>query len=173
MKPALKKHRLGQTGTPRARTPQQLARQDRAFHLSVVEGKSYREIAKELGCDKDTVTDDIRHESERRAAELDDAGMRQTAKAQSVAVYRHVIRLALAKGARYDQVVKLITGEIEVDPETEAERQKKGTGGGKASVTDRTLGDIVAAQTRIDKLLGVDAPTRVDLGLQQLIDALG
>lgn len=160
----------GQNRTPRARTPQQLARQERSFILSVVEGKSVREIAAELHVDKDTIVKDIRHESERRSAEL--ADQREVEKARSIAVYRHVIKLALAKGARYDQVVKLITGEIEIDPETEEERQKKGTGGGKASVTDRTLGDIVAAQTRIDKLLGVDAPTRVDLGLQQLIDAL-
>lgn len=163
--------KAGQTGTPRARTPQQLARQARAFQMSVVEDKSIREIAADLGVDKDTINSDIRHEGERRAAEL--ADQRDVEKARSIAVYRHVIKLALAKGERYDQVVKLITGEIEIDPDTEQERQKKGTGGGKASVTDRTLGDIVAAQTRIDKLLGVDAPTKVDLGLQQLIDALG
>ncbi len=53
----------------RARTPAQLARQQRVFALTVYEHKTYREIAAEVGISLETVVNDARCEQKRRDAE--------------------------------------------------------------------------------------------------------
>ena len=42
--------------------------------------------------------------------------------------------------------------------------------GGK--VVDHTLDAMLKARERIDKILGIDAPTRIDIGLTSLLEAL-
>lgn len=153
-KPAKKGAETGQTPTPRARTPQQLARQERAFAMSVLGGQSVRDIAAALGIDKDTAAADIRHEEQRRADEL--GVRRENEKARSVAFYESVADLALKRAAVSDEIL------VQIRDGTECEKK----------VSDRSYGDAIKARERIDKILGVDAPTRVDLGLQQLLDAL-
>lgn len=53
----------------RARTPAQLARQQRVFALSVYEHRTYREIAAELSIALETVVNDARCEQKRRDEE--------------------------------------------------------------------------------------------------------
>jgi len=55
----------------RARTPAQLARQQRVFALSVslYEHKTHRQIAAELGISLETIVSDLRHEQKRRDEE--------------------------------------------------------------------------------------------------------
>lgn len=53
----------------RARTPAQIARQQRVFALSVYEHKTYREIAAELSIALETVVNDARCEQKRRDEE--------------------------------------------------------------------------------------------------------
>ena len=157
--PASKKNRSAQNEARRARerTAQQLERQENVFRMSVVQMKTTREIAKELSISQQTVTSDIRHEAARRADEIKERRAEELAR--SVSVYQNVQRLALNKGQRYDKVVeKMLDG--------------GGEKGGRASVTDRTLDSIISAQERIDKLLGLDAPTKVEVGLSALLDAL-
>lgn len=138
----------GQSGTTRTRTPQQLERQEKAFHYSVVDGKTYREIALLLGCDKDTVTKDIRAEQERRSEEI--AERREVEKARAVAFYERVIGKAMVKSDILDGLLL--------------------TPGSK--VNDHSLEAAIKARERIDKVLGIDAPTKIDLGVQTLLDAL-
>ncbi|MDB5069607.1 MAG: hypothetical protein JWM87_718 [Candidatus Eremiobacteraeota bacterium] len=141
-------------GQPRARTAQQLERQEKAFLASVIDGKSVREIAAELGVDKDTVVSDIRHEEQRRADE--NAERREADKARSIAFYETVARRALRRAEISDEILEQIRDG--------AECEKK--------VSDRSFDAALKARERIDKLIGLDAPTKVDLGLQQLMDAL-
>lgn len=54
----------------RERTAAQLQRQERVFALSVLDGRTHREIAKELGLDRGTVARDLRAEAERRSEEI-------------------------------------------------------------------------------------------------------
>lgn len=131
-----------QIGTAvRARTAQQLARQERVFELSVLEGKTYREIMAELGIASDTLVDDMRYEEARRADEL--AARRETALARSVAFYDTVKKKALNRADN-----PLMPGD------------------------SGRYADALKAQERIDKLQGLDAPTRVDVGVVGLLAAI-
>jgi len=140
------KDESGQSGTTRERTPAQLERQEKAYDLHI-SGKTYRQIAEILSCDKDTVTTDIRAEQQRRADEI--AERREVEKARAVSLYERVIDRALKKSDIYDELV--------MQP--------------GAKVTDRTLEAVIHARERIDKVLGVDAPTKIDLGLDKLFTA--
>ena len=129
----------GQTRAPtRARTPAQLERQEKAYHASVVLQMSHRAIAKELKVDKDTIADDIRHES--RARVEANAANREYNQANALAMLAEVIRRALRRDSR-------------------------------GQVGDRSLDTIVRAQEQIHKLLGLDAPTKVEVGIQDFLKA--
>lgn len=80
--------------TARGRSAAQLDRQERAFALSVLDGKTYRVIAGLLGCDKDTVTRDIRAELTRRADEI--ADRRELEQAQHLALIEDLYQKAMA-----------------------------------------------------------------------------
>jgi len=156
----IKTHR--QTGTPtrarasgtlvkpaeRPRTPAQLERQERAFMLSVTQGKSVREIGAELGIDKDTVASDLRREQDRRAEELGER--RENERIRAVAFYESIIGRAIAQSDRLDALLAA----------------------GKGGFSDRSLDVAIAARTRIDKILGIEAPTRIDPGFDVLLAAL-
>ncbi len=116
--------------------------------LSVTKGKSVREIGAELGVDKDTITSDLRHEQERRAEELGER--REGEKVRAVTFYESIIGRAMAQSDRNDALLAA----------------------GKGGFSDRSLDVAIAARSRIDKLLGLDAPTRVDTGLEMLVAAL-
>lgn len=142
--------RNGQSGTTRtrARTPAQLERQEKAYALHI-EGLTYREIAEALKCDKDTVTRDIHAEWERRSSEIEER--REFEKARAVNFYERVIGRAMKKSELYDTLLSERAG---------------------AKVTDHTLDSAIKARERIDKILGIDAPTKIDLGLEKLVQAL-
>jgi len=118
--------------------------QEQAFLLNVIHGKTCREIGKELGIDKDTASKYIRDEEKRRGQELSDARDAHTARA--VAFYSAVA----TKGIKLAEKAE------------EAFMQPLARG----------LDSAIHARERIDKLLGLDAPTKVDVGLQKLVDAL-
>jgi hypothetical protein len=128
----------------RARTSKQLERQEKVFNLSVLEDKSYREISAELGIAMQTVVDDMRHEALRRADEI--AARRDTELARGIAFYDRAVK----KGMQL------------AEKSTEAFMQPLARG----------LDSAIKARERIDKLLGLDAPTRVDVAVQGLVEAL-
>lgn len=134
--------------TERARTPAQLKRQESAFMLSVTKVKSVREIGAELGVDKDTITSDLRHEQERRAEELGER--REAEQVRAISFYEGIIAAAMAKSDRLDALLAA----------------------GKGGFSDRSLDVAIAARSRIDKLLGLEAPTRVDTSIEMLVAAL-
>lgn len=119
--------------------------QEEAFLLNVMEGLSCREIAERMGIDKDTAAKYIRVETERRAKEL--GGERDKHTARAVAFYSTVAAKAVKLADKADAAFMqpLVKG----------------------------LDSAIHARERIDKLLGLDAPTKIDMGLQSLIDALG
>lgn len=147
-----------QTATTRARnrksngkerrTVIQKERQEKVF-LRHVGGETIRQIAADLRCSTATVTRDLRAEEARRADEL--AERRATETARAVAYYEEVARDAKRRGEFYDELL--------------AERNG-------AKVSDHTLDARIQARTRIDKLLGIDAPTKIEVGVQALVDAL-
>lgn len=146
-------NRKGNNGKTR-RTPQQLERQERVYLLNVVKGMTIRAIAAELGICANTVVADIKCEADRRAAEL--AERRETERAASVAFYDDIAARALKKSDQYDTLVDQALANPEL----------------AARVTDRALDAALQARTRRDKILGLDAPTKVDIGIQSLLDAL-
>lgn len=170
-----------QTGTSRVqsrpRTPHQLDRQEKCFTLSI-EGKSYRTIAAEMKIDMKTVMTDVAAEQQRRADEL--GARRETEKARAVATYENVIRRAVMKSEVMDRIADAAMADVEHAREQERRRVDNGERppayeeqrdfGFKCN--DRTLDAILKARERIDKVLGVDAPTKVDLGLSALLEAL-
>lgn len=137
----------GQSGHSRARTPAQLERQTKAYEMSI-DGMSHRAIADKLNVDRKTVAADIHAEATRRADEI--AKRREVEKARSVSTYERVIQRAVKKSDMYDEIAL--------------------TPGSK--VTDRTLEAIIHARERIDKVLGIDAPTKVEIGVESLLKAL-
>lgn len=137
-------------GKGKVRTPLQLDRQERVFELSVMQGKTMRAIAAELDIACETVTLDLRCEQERRSDEI--ASRRDQEKARAVEFYQKIIAKALVKSELYDTLL--------------AERAG-------AKISDHSLDAALKARERIDKVLGVDAPTKVELGIQSLLDAIG
>lgn len=134
--PSAEQKPVVQSRTTRKRTPRQLERQEKAFAMHL-DGMTYREIAAELKCDKETVQHDIHHELERRAEEL--AEHREVEKAHQLALVDDLYKKSMAN------------------------RSNAGTG---------ALGAAGKALEMRAKLLGLDAPTKIDLGLSTLVDAL-
>jgi hypothetical protein len=147
------------TPRARARTARQLERQERVFVRSVVDGLPYRAIAAELGVCLSTIVKDIRHEEERRAEELGER--REVEKARAIAIYERVILEGLRLARKADESVEY-----------------GGDGAGPAGVAApfaslaRGLDSAVRARERIDKILGVDVPTKVDSAMEKLLQAL-
>ncbi len=138
----------------RPRTPRQLKRQEDVFLANVIEGKTVRALAAQFKISQETVISDIRHEEQRRADE--NASRRETDKARSIAFYERVGSRALKRAE--------VSDEILVQIRDGAECEKK--------VNDRSFEAAIKARERIDKLLGLDAPTKVDLAVQGLVEAL-
>lgn len=137
------------------RSPQQLERQAKVFEYHVVEANTVRATAKQFSITTDTVISDVRYEAARRSDEL--AAKREHEKAVAVEFYSGIIRRALKRAKVSDDILDKILSDPFFD----------------AKISDRSLQDALNARERIDKIIGLDAPTKVDLGLQQLIDALG
>ncbi len=129
------------------RTPQQLERQERVWKLSVLEFKTIRAIAAEVKIAQETVISDLRYEFARVEAETE--RRRANEQAISIATYQGIAVDAIRKGEMYDGIA--------------------GAGG---KVVDHTLDARLKARERLDKILGIESPTRVDLTMQTLIDAL-
>jgi hypothetical protein len=129
------------------RTPAQLARQERVFALSVIEGKTTRQIAVLEGIDRGTVIADLRHESARRAEDL--KANREFEIERALSFYDEIAAMAVLKSKMYDGIARA---------------------GGK--VVDHSLDAALKARERKDKILGIDAPTRIDVGLATLLEAL-
>jgi predicted transcriptional regulator len=117
---------------------------EQAFMLNVVHGKTCRQIAELLGINKETASIYIREESKRRTASLDAERDSQTARA--VAFYDNVaaIGIELAQKSHEPFMQQLIKG----------------------------LDTAVKARERKDKLLGLDAPTKIEVGLEDLLKAV-
>lgn len=145
-----------QTGAinARTRTAKQLARQERVFALSVLYDRSVRAISVEIGIAQSTVITDIRREQERRSVELGER--REIEKVRAVAFYEGVIGRAIRKSDANDELIARAIADRTYD----------------LRMNDRALESAIKARERIDKLLGLDAPTKIDLGLQTLLDAL-
>lgn len=105
--------------------------------MSVVDGKTYREIAKELAISLETVVSDIRYEAQLRAEERSE--LREADLAVQLAMTERV----------YQKSMDL------------ADRPGVGA-----------LPTAAKAAEMRSKLLGLDAPVKVDLGVEKLIDAL-
>ncbi|TAM90621.1 hypothetical protein EPN42_05620 [bacterium] len=144
-------------GKGRTRTPAQLERQERVFELSVMDGKTVRAIAAEVGISQDTVISDLRHEGQRRSDEI--AERREVEKARAVSFYSHVAQEGLRLAAEADGVEE-IGGSDEQPPRLVS----------KAALA-RGLDSAIKARERIDKILGIDAPTKVEVGIEKLLQA--
>jgi hypothetical protein len=145
----------------RARTPQQLDRQEKAFKLSVEEGKTVRAIAAELHVNKDTVVEDIRCESLRRAEE--NAARREVDRARSIAFYERAAAEGLRLAEQSDGIESIGVEGGEDDPPPRLV-SKQGL--------IRGLDSAIKARERIDKLLGLDAPIKVETDVDKLVAAL-
>jgi hypothetical protein len=145
--PAAKTTPLKRSNGKNRRTAVQLERQEKAFLLNVIECRTIRQVAIDLGVSQETVISDIRHEMELRAKENESRREHDTA--VSIARYQGVITKAEKKSELYDGIA--------------------GAGG---KVVDHSLDAILKAQERIDKLLGLEAPSRIDLGLSTLLEAI-
>lgn len=141
----------GRKGTSRARNPRQLERQNKAYNLHLVDN-SYDTIAAELGVDRKTVMRDIKAEAKLRAAELGER--RATEIARSVDLYAEVIARAGKRAKLADEILEKIKN------------------GSEARVTDQSLQVMINARERIDKVLGVEAAVKIDVGMQPLLEAL-
>lgn len=135
-----------ESSRPKGKRSPELTRslQEQAFYLNVVEGLSYRSIGERLNINKDTAHAYVRAESARRREDIEAA--REDEQARSLAFYDHVAAKGIEMAAKADGpfMQPLIKG----------------------------LDSAIRARERRDKLLGLDAPTKVDVGLQVLIDAL-
>jgi hypothetical protein len=121
----------------RRRTALQLSRQEQVFELSVLQGKTIRQISAQLEITQETVIKDLRAEEARRSEEL--AAQRENAQARHLGMIDHL----------FERSMDL--------------RGIPGTG---------ALGAAAKAVEMRAKILGLDAPTKVDLGVQALWDAL-
>jgi len=142
------------------RTPQQLERQERVFNLSVIENKTIREIAAEESINPATVMSDLRHEEQRRADEISER--RELEKARAISFYSHVAQEGLRLAAQADGIEEIGGGDDDEKPPRLVS---------KAALA-RGLDSAIKARERQDKILGIDAPTKLDVGLQLLADAL-
>jgi len=175
--PARRRKRKPRNGNGKnRRTAKQLERQEKVFLLNL-QGISTRELARDFKCSQNTILADLRHEELRRSDEL--ASRREGETARSVAMYQDVIRRALAKSDMYDAILassmaKADKAAAEYGDEDPA-RERRGKTDYQAAgihVTDRSLDAVLKAQERIDKIRGIDAPTKVEVGVQGLIEAL-
>jgi hypothetical protein len=151
-KPGRKKGDGGRNHPERNPTPEQRDLQEKAFYHSI-DGRSTRWIAAELKIGQRQAAEYVRIEERRRADELGER--RETQTARSVQTYERIKQRALSKSDRYDDIVEQIR-----------------TGQSDAKVNDHTLDAAIKAQERIDKVLGIDAPSKVDIGLQSLLESL-
>jgi hypothetical protein len=151
-KPARKKGGPGRNSAEKNPTPLQRERQAKAFELSV-EGRTTRSIGAELGISEHTAAAYIRIEERRRAEEL--KSRRDTVTARSIQAYERIKEKALKRAGVCDDIIEQIK-----------------TGSSDARINDHSLDAALKAQERIDKIQGVDAPTKLDLGMQLLQDAL-
>jgi predicted transcriptional regulator len=126
--------------SPRARTAEQVDRQERAFEFAVV-GYTIREIAKELGVCTNTVLEDLAHEQQRQA-DLVGERQRKTELAMAAAVYQRVIAKGFKKSDLNDTLLAKIIG------------------GAEGKVSDRSLDVVVKARERLDKIFTVEPLTR-------------
>lgn len=131
------------------RTPVQLERQEKLYQRHVGETLSVRRLAKEFGVCKETVEADIRHESARRADEI--AKRRETELARAVSHFEFVSAEAYRSHLRLMKVLE--------------ERPT-------ARISDRYLEVMVECRAKIDLLLGLTTPTKVEVGLDILLQAL-
>ena len=146
----------------RPRTPQQLKRQEEVFLANVIEGKTVRQLAAQFKISQETVISDIRHEEKRRADE--NAARRDTDKARSTSFYEHVAAEALRLAAQADGIE--VIGTESEDPNDRPPKLVSKQG------LVRALDSAIKARERIDKLLGLDAPTKIDVAVQGLVEAL-
>jgi hypothetical protein len=122
-------------------------RQAEAFKMSIW-GKTNQEIADHFGVSYATIARDLAAEGAARSKELEDR--RQSEVARHIALCQGVINAAKQKGEFYDELL---------------------SNGGKVS-GDRTLDTIISAEERIARLLGLDAPTKIEIGVAALVEAL-
>lgn len=129
-------------------TDRVLKLQEEVFTLSI-EGWTVRQISEKTGLSLKTVISYRKAESQRRAQE--NAERREHDRDEALAFYDSVIKRAIAKSEMYDA---LLSGEV------------------PAKVTDHTLDAMIKARERKDKILGLDTPVKVDVGLDAFLDAL-
>ncbi len=150
------------------RTPRQLHVQNDVFLDSVLRGLTVRELGVKHDLDPKTVTRYLRAEEARRADEL--GAQRESERARSVATYMHLFREAMGKSARYDEITELALASMRGDVARDDDGRPRNATNFK--FTDSAIADAIKARERIDKLLGLDAPTKGDNALERLVDAL-
>lgn len=126
------------TGTS-SRTPaemKRLLRQEEVFRKRIIERRTVRAVAEEMGLCLQTVIDDCKAELQRRADEL--ADRRETEKVEQLSMVEDLYLQSLAM------------------------REVPGSG---------ALGAAGKALEMRARILGLDAPTKVDVGLQKLFAA--
>ena len=126
--------------------------QAKAFELSV-DGRTTRSIGSELGISEHTAASYIRIEERRRADELQKR--RDTAQARSIASYENIKQRALKRAGNVNEIIEAIKD-----------------GKSDARINDHSLDAALKAQERADKIQGLDAPTRLETGIQVLVNAL-
>jgi hypothetical protein len=132
-------------------TQYQLERRHQVFML-YVNGESQRSIAKKLSITGHTVRTDLKAESDLRAQDLADG--RETEIARAVAFYEGIKARAIEKSDISTGILKQL-------------------GAGEArTLNDRYLGDAIAAQARIDRLMGSESVVKISLGLEPLLQSL-
>jgi hypothetical protein len=129
-------------------TPRQRELREKAFYLHI-EGHSYRAIGQILEIHPDTAGKYVRAEYELRVVEFDKN--RDEATFRAWAFYESVKRRAIKRAEAYDAAM--------------------GAGTAKG-LSDNSFMAALKAQERIDKILGVDSPSKLDDSLRRLAEAL-
>lgn len=150
-KPGRKKGDGGRNNPASNPTPLQREQQEKAFYLSL-EGRSVREIAAELDLGYSTAAKYVRIEEERRQKQTDADRERNTMRA--IETYETIKRRAFKKSDRIDELME------------------SAVAGENVRVTDHSLDPALKAQERIDRIRGIDAPLKVDAGIEKLVSAL-
>jgi hypothetical protein len=160
------------------RTPQQLARQARVYDMNVLECMTIREIAAELEISTHTVESDLRAEEALRVEHL--ANEKESAQKRAVDTYQNIIRRARNRGFVNAELVTTLDGALEEggvpDPEDRAAwaeyQEKKRRRKEAAQVVEEMLVVEIKARERIDKLLGLEAATKLDPVVGDLVSVL-
>jgi hypothetical protein len=146
-------NRTSRARTRRKRSPKQQLRQIDVYRRHLA-GETIDAIAIDLKVNRKTIMLDLKVEGELRAEELGDR--RSTEIARAVDFYTDIIRRCLERAEVSDEILVKIRDNYAFE----------------GRVSDRSLQEALNARERIDKVLGVEAAVKIDVGMQPLLAAL-